>query len=220
MKIRASFVPFLVLPVLVLAACGSAATAPPSAPPSAPPTAQPTALPPSPSPASLITFHSPEDAGFRLPLSLTHGPEWEVHVGINALDIVQSNTWGPSIFLVNGAKVADPSDMTNTIPWPDDFFTYFASMPGVKVIQGPEPVTIGGIAGSQVVVHVSSFGPFLWLKDDYTWIGSKAQDEKWQLVVVDVRGERVLLWFPDSPTTFDVRYPIVQQIYETISFAK
>ncbi|HYN69301.1 MAG TPA: hypothetical protein VEX41_03720 [Candidatus Eisenbacteria bacterium] len=175
---------------------------------------------PSASPAALITFHSPEDSGFRLPLALTHGPDWEVRVGINALDIVQGNTWGASIFLVNGAKVGDPKDMTKTIPWPGDFFTYLASLPGVKVIQGPEPVTIGGIACSQVIVHVTSFGPFLWLKDDYTWIGSKAQDEKWQLLLLDVNGERVLLWFPDSPTNFDVRYPLVQQIYETISFAK
>lgn len=178
------------------------------------------------------TYHSPGNASFRLPLSFTYGPEWEVGSGApGAIDIIykgnppqpQSAWWGPTIFLVTGAQVADPKDTTKLIPWPDDFFAYVASFSTVKVMQGPDPVTIGGVQGDQIIFHTSSGPCFgLWLKGDYTWIGSgpNCGDGKSQMILLDVNGERVLLWSPDSVEKFDEHYPLVQEIFNSITFGK
>jgi len=180
------------------------------------------------------TFHSPENTSFRLPLAFTYGPEWDVHIGVNTLDIVKDNSWGAGIALVNGALVHDPAsvvskqsasaDKADFVPWPDDFFAYLASIPDVKVIQGPEPVTIGGIKGSQIILHTPAMHPFLWLAGDYNWLGGGASgvdpEFKRLLILLEVNGERVLLEFDDIPEKFDERYPLVMEIFNSITFGK
>ena len=215
------------LALFALAACQATATSIPESP--VPPTVTapaPTAVPkatlaPTVIPAAQTRFNRP-------PLAFTYGPEWRAQVGINAVDIIhkgnppepQSDWWGPVITLVNGARVADPSDTDKLIPWPDDFFAYLTAFPNVKVIQGPDPVTIGGVQGTQIIVHATSLSPILWLKDDYSWLGGVISDGKIQLILLDANGERVLLMFPDSPEKFDERYPLVQEIFSTITFTK
>ena len=222
-SIESVLLAFVLLTVLV-SGCAPAPTPRPAA----------TAIPPTTAPANLTTFHSPENASFRLPLTLTHGSEWDVHVGINTLDIVYGNEWGAAISLVNDALVHDPativSDQPATAnkadftPFPNDFFSYLASLPGVKVIQGPDTVTIGGIQGSQVIVHTPAMHPILWLKDDYTWLGGGPSgvdpELKYQMILLKVNGEQVLLNFSDSPEKFDERYPLVQEIFNTVALTK
>jgi hypothetical protein len=165
------------------------------------------------------------------PFTFTYGTEWDVQGGINAIDIIykgnppepQSAWWGPSIYLVDGAKAADPKDTTKTIPWPDDFLAYVAAFPTVKVIQGPDAVTIGGVQGNQIIFHTSTGPCFgLWLKDDYTWIGSgpTCGDGKSQMILLETNGKHILLWFPESPEKFDERYALVQEIFNSITFTK
>jgi hypothetical protein len=177
------------------------------------------------------TWHSPENSAFRLSMNFTYGSGWVPITGDapQTLDLIyegnpttsQSEWWGPSIVLVNGAQVPDPKEMTKLMPWPDDFFAYFASLPGVEVVQGPGEVTFGGVQGTQVIAHVSSFGPFIWLKNDSAWFAKKSSpDDKWQLILMDVNGEHVLLWFPESAQKFDERYPLVQEIFNSITFGK
>ena len=223
MKTSMFFV-FVVLTVL-LSGCAPAATpTPPSLATISPTTA----------PANLSTFHSPENASFRLPLTFTHGSDWDVHVGINTLDIVYGNEWGAAISLVNDALVHDPATIVSDqpaaankadfIPFPNDFFSYIASLPGVKVIQGPDKVTIGGIQGSQVIIHTPAMHPILWLKDDYTWLGGGPTgvdpEVKSQMIFLNVNGEQVLLSFSDSLEKFDEHYPLVQEIFNTIALTK
>lgn len=188
------------------------------------------------------TFHSPENASFHLPLAFTYGPEWNVQVGINTLGIIhegnppenQSKWWSTGITLVNGALVHDPADVVSDqsakankadfVTWPADFFAYITSLPGVKIIQGPEPVTIGGLQGSQIIVHTPAMHPILWLKGDYSWLGGGASgvdpEFKRQMILVEVKGERILLEFDDNPEKFDERYPLVQEIFNSITFTK
>ena len=220
-SIELVFVAFVLLTVLV-SGCAPAPTPTPAA----------TAIPPTTALANLTTFHSPENASFRLPLTFTHGSEWDVHVGINTLDIVYGNEWGAGIALVNDALVHDPatilSDQPATankadfIPFPNDFFSYLSSLQGVKVIQGPNTVTIGSIQGSQVIIHTPAMHPILWLKDDYNWLGGGASgvdpEFKYQLILLNVNGEQVLLEFVDDPYKFDEHYPLVQEIFNSITF--
>jgi hypothetical protein len=176
------------------------------------------------------------------PFTFTYGAEWDVQGGIQTVGIIykgnppepESQWWGPGIILVNGALVHDPVDVgsdqpakankANFIPWPDDFFAYITSLPGVKVIQGPDLVTIGGIQGNQIIVHTPAMHPILWLKDDYTWLGGGASgvdpDLKRQLILLDVNGEHILLEFDDSPEKFDEHYPLVQEVFNSITFMK
>ena len=225
MNTRNLLVSVLMLVCVLLSACAPAVTATPAPTTSILPTAVP---------ANMTTFHSPENTGFHVPLAFNHGPEWEVHFGVNTLDIVYGNEWGAGIALVSGALVHDPASAVSDqpasankadfIPWPEDFFGYIASLPGVKIIQGPDPVTIGGIQGSQIIVHTPAMHPNLWLKDDYTWLGGGASgvdpELKRQMILLEVNGEQVLLGFVDSPEKFDERYLLVQEVFDSITFTK
>jgi len=231
MNTRNLLVSVLMLVCVLLSACAPAVTATPSPALTAIP---PNAVPPTAIPSNQTTFHSPENTGFHVPLAFDYGPEWEAHVGVNTIDIVYGNEWGPGISLVNGALVHDPTTVISTqsasankadfVPWPDDFFGYIASLPGVKVIQGPDPVTIGGVQGSQIILHTPAMYPILWLKDDYGWHGGGASgvdpELKRQMILLEVNGEQVLLEFVDSPEKFDERYPLVQEIFNSITFTK
>jgi hypothetical protein len=186
------------------------------------------------------TFHSPENASFRLPLTFTYGPEWGANVHINAIDIIykgnpienMSNWWGGGVILVDGAHVADPVKITDPaqmttpslddfLPWPDDFFAYVTAIPGMKVVQNPTSVTIGGVQGLQMIVRSpAGMHTILWLKDDYTGLGDDYSDRLELLILLDVNGEQVLLEFRDLPEKFDERYPLVQEIFNSIAFGK
>jgi len=187
----------------------------------------------------MTTFHSPENASFHLPLTLNYGPDWETNVHANAIDIVNANPavpqrewWGAGISLVDGAKVADPAKITDPgqmktsslsdfVPWPDDFFAYVSSIPGMKVIKDPEPITIGGVQGTQIIVRTPAvMHTMLWLKDDWTGLGDDYSNRIEQLILLDVNGELVLLEFDDSPEKFDERYLLVQEIFNSITFTK
>jgi hypothetical protein len=60
----------------------------------------------------------------------------------------------------------------------------------------------------------------LWLKDDYTGLGDDYSDLKELLILLAVNGEQVLLVYADSPDKFDERYPLVQEIFNSITFTK
>jgi hypothetical protein len=98
------------------------------------------------------------------------------------------------------------------------------ALPGVKVIQGPENVTIGGIQGSQIIMDTPILHPILWLKDDFTWLGGGEtgfeQASRRYMILLNVHGEHYLLKFDDDPTTFDAHYPLVQEIFNSIKFGK
>ena len=186
------------------------------------------------------TWHSPENSAFHLPMAFNYTPGWDIHIVINDVDIVymenpsgpQSEWWGGGVALVNGAHVADPAKITDPaqmttpslddfLPLPDDFFAYVASIPGMKVVQNPTSVTIGGVQGLQMIVHTPEvMHTMLWLKDDYTGLGDDYSDRKELLILLDVNGEQVLLTYPESPDKFDERYPLVQEIFNSITFTK
>ncbi len=215
---------------VALVACGSTATST-SAPTAAAPTTSPT--------VATNTYHFPASASFALPLSLAAGPEWDVQTGINMINFIHqgdpsspNDLWGAGAALVAGALVHDPADVVSDqpaspdkskfVPWPKDYFGYVTSLAGVKVLQAPQPVTIGGMMGTQMIVHTPAMRPLLWLENDYTWLGGGPRgndpEAKRLLVLLEVNGEQVLLEFDDGLATFDGHYPLVQQLFSTIAF--
>jgi len=181
----------------------------------------------------LTIWHSPQDASFRLPVSFTYGAGWQVHPSaVGGVDIIytgnpamsQSDWWGGSIFIITGAQVADPKDMAKTMALPDDYLGYVSSLPGVKIVQGPSQVTIGGIQGSQIIVHTPAMHPILWLKGDSAWLGGGQTgvdpELERQMVLLNVNGEKILLEYDNAPDTFDERYPLVNEIFNSVTFIK
>jgi hypothetical protein len=185
--------------------------------------------------------------GFGLHMKLTLTKRWHVlpsdpqgsppseaiglvHVGTHPSD--ESHWWGPDIMIVNGARVHRPADAVSQqpatpdsskfVPWPSDFFGYLSSLPGVKVIASPKPVTIGGIRGSQFTVQTPPMHPIIWLKSDTAWIGGgpSGVDPAMtrRIILVNVKGKMLFLGFADTAANFKKRWPMVHQLFGSIRF--
>jgi hypothetical protein len=140
MNTRKMLVSGLMLISVLLAACTPAATAVP--PTTIPPTAVPTTAP-----AQALTTFSPKT--FKIPLSVSFGPEWSVHYNLpGKFDINNQHDFGLSFYIVTTAKLADPID-GNLIPFPEDFLSWIKSNPDFDAVEST-PVTIGGIDGLQI----------------------------------------------------------------------
>jgi len=128
------------------------------------PTPIPTATP-APLPAVLGTpvFPGTYRTNFDPPLTITIGsvvdldcsPGFQCRGNIAAnlpswLDLEFGTAHG-SEFMVTGLdKVHDPTSPGSLIDPPSDLASLIASQPGVVVLQGPEAVTVGGIAATQI----------------------------------------------------------------------
>jgi hypothetical protein len=229
MKTRNLLVSVLMFVSVLLSACAPAATSSPL------PTAiPPTAVRPTTVPSNQTTFHSPENANFRLPLTFSYGSGWDVFIGANTINIVHGNEWGGGILLLNDALVHDPATAVSDQPasankadfvaLPNDFFGYLTSLPGVEIVTEPTPITIGGVQGTQIIIKTPRMHPILWVKDDYTWLGggSTGVDPEFKrlMILLEVNGEQVLLEFDETPEKFDERYLIMQEIFNSITFGK
>ena len=58
----------------------------------------------------------------------------------------------------------------------------------------------------------------------FIWLGGGASgvdpELKRQMILLEVNGEHILLEFDESPDKFDERYPLVQEIFNSITFGK
>jgi hypothetical protein len=179
---------------------------------------------------------------FALPMKVALPAGWKpLHDGIvGALGIVNtgypegpdSTWWGPDLLLVDGAQIHDPSDVVSDVPatsdrsrfvaWPADFFAYIAALPGVTVVSGPEPLTVGGVTGTQIAVMTPPMHPLVWLEGDYTWLGGgqtgvdPAQERRF--AVVETGGHTLFVQFGTDPATFEARDAEVRAILAGITF--
>jgi hypothetical protein len=153
-----------------------------------------------------------------------------VHVGTPPAD--ESQWWGPDIVIVNGARVhrqadavsrkAATPDMSKFVAWPGDFFGYLTTLPGVRVVSGPGPVRIGGVRGTQITVQTPPMHPLIWLDGDTGWLGGGPSGVDptltRQIILLNVKGRKLLLAFADAPARFKTRWPQVRQLYSSIRF--
>lgn len=179
---------------------------------------------------------------FDLPMTIALSEDWRpisgdpkgaltlVHLGDPPDDTDQ--WWGPDIWLVDGATVHDPADIVSDQPaspdrsrfvaWPSDFFGYLASLPGVKVVRGPEPVTIGGIRGARIIVDTPPMHPIVWLMDDSAWMGGGPTGvdpaSRRVIILLTVDGRTVFIGYVDAPTSFDTRLPLLDALLSSIEF--
>lgn len=189
-----------------------------------------------------LSFTAPGDADFPVPLSFMYGAEWEVQVGTNAILLIhkgsppapESEWWGATIAVIDGALVHDPAsaaseepatpDKSQFVPWPKDMFTYLSSIPGVKALGVPTPIGIAGLTGTKIVVQTPPMQPIFWLKDDRTWLGGGTTGVepayRRQLIFVETSGQQLMLEFKDSPEKYDEHYLLVRDVFDTLKLGQ
>jgi hypothetical protein len=234
-----------------VAACGSTAagsspaattTATPTPPPSIATTPAPTA-PPSAAAASTIFDTTSLGTAFDLPMTIDvptaiwkplpppmYGPAGSfgfVHTGTPPEDDTQ--WWGAGLMLVDGASVADPGSMDKPAtaadskkPWPASYVDYLAALPGVTVVDGPNPVTIGGVEGRQIVVNTPPMHPTIFLKGDTMWMGGGPSGIDpaltRELTELTVGGKHVIVEYVDGTERFADNRPLVDAVLKTVTF--
>jgi hypothetical protein len=181
------------------------------------------------------------EGDFALPMKVTLPVGWNpLHDIKGALGLVNMGSpagpdttwWGPDLLLVEDAQIHDPSkvvsnepvkaDLDDFIPWPDDFFEYITGLPGVEVVSGPEPVTIGGVQGTQIDVKTPEMLPIVWMAGDYTWLGGgrtgvdPALERRY--IVLERGGHTLLIQLGELPSKFAKRDAEVRSILDTITF--
>ena len=204
-------------------------------------TSDPTA---SPSAAATSTVFDTTSLGasFDLPMTVDLPAPWKalpppnygpagsfgfVHTGTPPEDDAQ--WWGAGLMLVDGASVADPADMGTAasvadtrVPWPASYIDYLAALPGVEVVDGPNPVSIGGVEGRQMVVKTPPMHPTIFLKGDSMWMGGGPSgiDGAYvrEITELSVGGKPVIVEYVDGADRFDENRPLIDGVLETITF--
>ena len=219
--------------------------APTTAPTPAPTTAASTAPATTPSAtatAATVLDTSSIGAAFPLKLRMTIPAGWfalvppstDPEVPARTLNVLHGDRngdrdkWaGPGFALVDGARVRNPAKDavagdSDLIPWPASYLDYLAKLPGVEVLDGPSPVTIGGQAGREISVKTPAMAPTIWLKDDYAMLGGGANGVdpavSRYLVELNVKGTPLLIEFDDGLTDYEGDFQIVKSLLASIVF--
>jgi hypothetical protein len=178
---------------------------------------------------------------FALEMKLTVPSGWK-HLGgiVGGLGLVHagypegpdSTWWGPDILLVENAQIHDPSDVVSSEPakadkarfiaWPADFFAYITALSGVTVVSGPEPITIGGVTGTQIVVMTPAMHPLVWLKGDHSWLGGGPngvdQAQERRFIELKKGGHTLFVTLGWDPSTFEAKDAELRAILDSITF--
>jgi hypothetical protein len=227
MNTRKLLVSILMLVSVLLSACAPAAT--PPVPTTVPPTTAPTVAP-----AQAGTTFSPKT--FKIPLSVSFGPEWSVHYNLpGKFDINNQHDFGLSFYIVTTAKLADPID-GNLIPFPEDFLSWIKSNPDFDAVEST-PVTIGGIDGLQIDAtpvwkpvggaHLKLFLSLSGNKYGNTEGQPDGENivtdpEQWRFILLNnVNGERLLIILIDgNGHDFQDAVGQSQSILDSVAFTK
>src|SRR5262245_9351098 len=235
------------LALLLVAACGSGsaaapkATLPPTAAPaqSVAPTLAPTVAPATvPSAAAQVLDTSGMGDAFPIAMRVPVPQGWlmllpssmtpiRTAAVLNGDPADDTTWWGPGFMVVDGAKVRDPlkdapAGSDDFVPWPASFLDYIAALPGVEVLAGPSPITVGGIEGRALTVNTPAMAPTIWIKGDWTWLGGGKTgiDPAFgrYYVELDVHGTPLLIEYDDDPARLAERIPEVEAVLSTVTF--
>jgi hypothetical protein len=125
-------------------------------------------------------------------------------------------------------KVYDSKHPKSVIPVPRDLMGWITTHPGIKVITAPVPVTIGGVTGTRADIEVVAKGcPDPIANAGCVSLGPPAPDnlgfgfgsgEEIRLIVLNVRGETVVISYGDAPESFEHRFIEAQAVLDTVQF--
>jgi hypothetical protein len=132
---------------------------------------------------------------FKLPMSVSFGPDWHVLDDYPDLVTVEKKQegWQLGFNIVTHAKLADPDD-GHLVPFPDDFMSWIKSDPSL-VVGEPTEVMVGGMKGTQIDIKSTrtTTKDFLYLPSGITW--NIMRDPFGRFILLnDVNGERMFIW--------------------------
>jgi hypothetical protein len=175
-----------------------------------------------------LRMRMPLSEGWFTLLPPTNAPPKTINI-LQGDQTDDSTWWGPQVNLVDGAMVRDPAKTVDPldpksafVPWPSSFIDYIRAMPSVQVLDGPSPVTVGGIDGRAITVTTPPMAPTIWLKDDSAWLGggSRGVDPAMgrYYVELNVHGTPVLIEYDDDAAKMISRIPQVEALLAGIQF--
>ena len=118
---------------------------------------------------------------------------------------------------------------TNVVEAPKDLVGWLQHHPYLKT-SNPQPVTVGGVKGEQLEVLVDHLP-----KDPNGYCGSDCLDIFYQssgdqigffsevnkrrvIVLEDVKGDTVVIWYAGPPDTFDKFAPRAQKVVDSVKW--
>jgi hypothetical protein len=208
----------LMVVILTLAACGSG---------SAQEEAKARPLPLYEKALSPGEYHSVK---FKPPLSFHVGKGWS-NTEEQLSDYIEVSQQGEigTLNFVNVKEVFKPGT-TNVVEAPKDLVGWLQHHPYLKTSK-PQPITVGGVKGEQLEVLVDHLP-----KDPNGYCGSDCLDifnlsdagiggyfkevnKRKVIVLEDVKGDTVVIWYAGPPDTFDKFAPRAQKVVDSVKWS-
>jgi hypothetical protein len=165
---------------------------------------------------------------FKPPLSFAVGKGWSNNAE-QLSDFIQLSQQGEigTLQFANVEEVFKPGT-TNVEEAPKDLVGWLQQHPYLKTSE-PQPVTVGGLKGEQLEVLVDHLP-----KDPNGYCGSDCLDifnqssnqigyfrevnKRRVIVLGDVKGDTVVIWFAGPPDTFDKFAPKAQKVVDSVKW--
>jgi hypothetical protein len=165
---------------------------------------------------------------FKPPLSLKVGKGWS-NTANQLSDYIELDQQGEigNLTFANVKEVFKPGT-TNVVKAPKDLVGWLQHHPYLKTSK-PQPVTVGGVKGEQLEVLVDHLP-----KDPNGYCGSDCLDifnqssneigyfrevnKRRVIVLEDVKGDTVVIWFAGPPDTFDKLAPKAQKVIDSVKW--
>jgi hypothetical protein len=160
---------------------------------------------------------------YKLPMSVSFGPEWHILDDYPDLVTVEKRHegWQLGFNIVNNAKLADPVD-GHLVPFPADFVSWIKSDPNL-VAGEPTEVMVGGSKGIQIDFRstLTTKNNFLYLKSGIIWNIDRTAFGRF-ILLNDVNGQRVFIWLvlTVDADQFTLAAGQAQAILDSIVFTK
>jgi hypothetical protein len=166
---------------------------------------------------------------FKPPLSFHVGKGW-INTANQLPDFIELGQPGEIGFVTfaNIKEVWKPGTM-NVVEAPKDLVGWLEHHPYLKTSK-PKPVTLGGVKGVQLEVLVEELpkdyyglcGPdcvdIAPLSNDEAAAYFREVNERKVIVLEDVKGDTVMIWFAGPPETFDKFAPRAQKVVDSVQW--
>jgi hypothetical protein len=167
---------------------------------------------------------------FKPPLSFKVGKGW-INTAEQLSDYIELTQQGEigALTFANVKEVFKPGT-TDVVEAPEDLVGWLQHHPYLRTSK-PQPVTVGGVKGEQFEVLVDHLP-----KDPNGYCGSDCLDvfnqsggdqigyfrevnKRRVIVLGDVKGDTVVIWFAGPPDTFDKFAPKAQKVLDSVKWS-
>jgi hypothetical protein len=167
---------------------------------------------------------------FKPALSFKVGKGWSITEN-QLSDFIELSQQGEidTLNFANVKEVYKPGT-TNVVDAPEDLLGWLQHHPYLKTSK-PQPVTVGGVKGEQLEVLVDHLpkNPNGYCGSDCldiftlsdTGIGGyfKEVNKRKVIVLEDVKGDTVVIWYAGPPDTFDEFAPEAQKVVDSVKWS-